>query len=101
MAYDLTVLRISFLQQWFNRSDPAVEEALYESRPPGRRGMRASGSAGTCRNSKRSASGGNKLPLLNGHPWSWLTLRIGGPRLTFHTMRIAMRKRFDSATFAK
>ena len=25
------MLRIYFLQQWFNRSDPAVEEALYDS----------------------------------------------------------------------
>lgn len=25
------MLRIYFLQQWFNLSDPAVEEALYES----------------------------------------------------------------------
>ena len=25
------MLRIHFLQQWFNLSDPAVEEALYES----------------------------------------------------------------------
>jgi IS5 family transposase len=25
------LLRIYFLQQWFNRSDPSVEEALYES----------------------------------------------------------------------
>src|SRR6516225_12257430 len=26
------MLRIYFLQQWFNLSDPAVEEALYDSR---------------------------------------------------------------------
>jgi len=26
------MLRISFLQQWFNLSDPAVQEALYDSR---------------------------------------------------------------------
>jgi IS5 family transposase len=26
------MLRIYFLQQWFNLSDPAVEEALYASR---------------------------------------------------------------------
>jgi IS5 family transposase len=25
------MLRIYFLQQWFNLSDPAVEEALYDS----------------------------------------------------------------------
>ena len=25
------ILRIYFLQQWFNLSDPAVEEALYDS----------------------------------------------------------------------
>ena len=25
------MLRIHFLQHWFNRSDPAVEEALYDS----------------------------------------------------------------------
>jgi IS5 family transposase len=27
------MLRIYFLQQWFNLSDPAVEEALYDSQP--------------------------------------------------------------------
>jgi hypothetical protein len=27
------MLRIYFLQQWFNLSDPAVEEALYEALP--------------------------------------------------------------------
>lgn len=26
-----TMLRIHFLQQWFNRSDPALEEALYDT----------------------------------------------------------------------
>ena len=26
------MLRIYFLQQWFNLSDPAAEEALYDSR---------------------------------------------------------------------
>src|SRR5215468_5355081 len=43
------MLRIYFLQQWFNLSDPAVEEALYDSSAMRRLDPRRGGNAGQCR----------------------------------------------------
>jgi len=38
------IVRIYFMQQWFNLSDPAMEDALYDSAgPPGAVGCRRSG----------------------------------------------------------
>jgi hypothetical protein len=49
------MLRIYFLQQWFNLSDPAVEEALYDSQAM--RGLSASISATSrCRTRRRCAA---------------------------------------------
>ena len=51
------MLRIYFLQHWFNLSDPAVEEALYDSQS-----MRASSAstwgASRCRTRRRCAASG-------------------------------------------
>src|SRR5215468_2492684 len=48
------MLRIYFLQQWFNLSDPAVEEALYDSSAM-RRFVGSISAASRCRTRRRCA----------------------------------------------
>ena len=49
------MLRIYFLQQWFNLSDPAVEEALYNS-PAMRASSASTWGASRCRTRRRCAA---------------------------------------------
>src|SRR2546427_12177975 len=60
------MLRIYFLQQWFNLSDPGVEEALYDSA-----GMRQVGGVGLGCEAGAGESPGGKVLLLLGRPQMW------------------------------
>jgi len=72
------MLRIYFLQQWFNLSDPAVEEALYDSQamrrfvgidlglPESRHA--AAGGAAVCRTGRRGNAGSSQAFICDCNP---------------------------------